>query len=216
VGYLDHWLERLVGEFVGRDDTLLVIASDHGEEFLDHGGMGHHLSLYDEVNRIAFLLHGRGIRPGVQDVAVGGIDFAPTLRELVGYAPSTADHDGRSLVPLIAERTTDEARRARAEELGQRVLLAHRWSPEINLYAAIHDGWKVIRGPLRTQLYDLGADPDERVDLVAEEPERTRALEQAIEAYLARDYEPDSESTSVTLDSALMQTLEDLGYVETD
>jgi arylsulfatase A-like enzyme len=46
------------------DDTLVVVMSDHGDEFWDHGGVDHVHTLYDELLRVAWFMTGPGVEPG--------------------------------------------------------------------------------------------------------------------------------------------------------
>lgn len=215
IGYLDHWIEEMWKDLELGEDTLLVVVSDHGEEFLDHGGMGHHLTLFQEVNRILYLFHGPGlgIRPGVRAEAVSGIDLLPTILSFAGVADVPGARDGVSLVPLLRAEAGLPEDDALERTLSERTLFAHRWGNDLNLYAAIQGGWKRIEGPFGTWLYDLRVDRTERNDLSKQEPDRLRALGEALEAYRARDFTGPSEETDVGIDDELLRKLEELGYV---
>jgi arylsulfatase A-like enzyme len=87
IRYLDSHLHRLVNELkrLGLTDTSwIIVASDHGEEFLEHGRLGHNTTLYDEVLRVPLLIHLPGAKYGGRRIAaqVGLIDLAPTLLEV--------------------------------------------------------------------------------------------------------------------------------------
>ena len=51
--------------------TLVLVTSDHGEEFLDHGAWGHERTLYEELVRVPMIVHGlsrrRNLRPMVAE-----------------------------------------------------------------------------------------------------------------------------------------------------
>lgn len=85
------------------DDTLILVLSDHGEEFWEHGGLGHGSALYDEQIRIPCILklprgaHAGAVRSGVSQL----LDLGPTLLDLVGI-PAPPSFEGRSLRALIA------------------------------------------------------------------------------------------------------------------
>lgn len=102
VRYADDQLGRLVdalraaGEL---DDTLLVIVSDHGEEFFERGARGHaHNNLFRELSHVPLVLHWpAGLQAGtVVDSRVQGIDLMPTLLDLAGLDP-LPETDGRSV-----------------------------------------------------------------------------------------------------------------------
>ncbi len=158
--YTDHNIERMLGKLaaLGRlDDTLVVITSDHGEEFMERGFLGHKHTLYEEVLRIPLIFRLPGQIPA--GTRHGGlvslIDVAPTLADwcdLGGFAHTY----GRSLRPVLEGR-----RRATVEpvpvELTVRPLDFHQ--------RGVHLGdQKVIRfAPERAEVvFDLAADPKER------------------------------------------------------
>jgi arylsulfatase A-like enzyme len=104
-----HWVDRNIGQLLKelqeRDlmrKTILVITSDHGEGFREHGLEGHAKTLYREVSEVPFIIAlPFELSPGivVPDL-VANVDVWPTLLDLLGL-PALPDTDGRSLVPLI-------------------------------------------------------------------------------------------------------------------
>jgi len=68
------------------DETLFVITSDHGEEFMEHGSIKHGHSLYEEIVRVPLTIRYRGARAGrvLDGAEVSAIDIAPTLLGLCG------------------------------------------------------------------------------------------------------------------------------------
>lgn len=152
IHYVDGVLEEILALFDflpgAEQPGILMIASDHGEEFWDHGDDGHRLSLHYEVNRIALMVSGPGIEPGVRPENVSGVDVLPTLLDLVG-APPPESSDGRSLVPLLREGESAEAHTLR-RALGERPLLAHRAdrrNSDKELWAVVLGPWKLIVTP---------------------------------------------------------------------
>ncbi len=106
-------LDRIIGDFLSSYKTLtpnrktiVVITSNHGDEFYEHGRIDHGMTLYDEVIRIplAMVVPG-GARNKQIGQQVRNIDILPTLFELVGipYAPD-AVMEGKSLVPAMSGR----------------------------------------------------------------------------------------------------------------
>jgi len=83
------------------DDTIVVLTSDHGEEFLEHGQIGHERSLHRELLEVPLLLHVPGLEPRrVSSGTAGLADLVPTLLELLGL-PQPSPLDGTSLAPLL-------------------------------------------------------------------------------------------------------------------
>jgi arylsulfatase A-like enzyme len=73
------------------DDSLIIITSDHGEEFLEHGLLRHGFQLYDETIRVPLIFYWKNhLDSQVKDVIASGIDIAPTIMNLCGLdAPSS-------------------------------------------------------------------------------------------------------------------------------
>ena len=83
------------------DNTLIVVVSDHGEEFWDHGWTAHGHSLYQELTHCALLMWNPKLLPAPRRVAnpVQLVDVMPTVLDLLGLKiPEVAE--GQSLVPL--------------------------------------------------------------------------------------------------------------------
>lgn len=81
-------------------DTIVIVTSDHGEAFLEHGRIGHERTLSEEVLSIPLLVAAPGLAPRVVEEVVGLADLVPTVLELVGRARE-GRLDGQSLVPLL-------------------------------------------------------------------------------------------------------------------
>jgi arylsulfatase A-like enzyme len=107
IGWVDEQLARLVAELEVRGiagSTLLVLTSDHGEEFREHGRLGHGRTLYEEQLHVPLLLHHASLPPERRREPVSLIDVGPTLFDLAGVPPP-AGLPGRSLRDLVpAER----------------------------------------------------------------------------------------------------------------
>ncbi|MDG2305924.1 MAG: sulfatase [Candidatus Binatia bacterium] len=73
-----------LGERGLSEQTLVVVTSDHGEEFWEHGGVEHGHTLYDEVLRVPLVLRGPGVHAGRVVERIVGLDrLAPTLLALL-------------------------------------------------------------------------------------------------------------------------------------
>jgi arylsulfatase len=180
VRYTDDGLGELVAGLRERgawDETLFVLTSDHGEQFLEHGVLGHGFDLYQEVVRVPLLARGPGVAPALvveQPVAI--VDLAASVLELAGHGdPSGAFGDGRSFASLARGELADgEAPRAEIlmeNEFGQddRRLRDYVFSGvrrgAHKLVLCQRDVWNHVQ---TLELYDLEADPGERRNLLAE------------------------------------------------
>jgi arylsulfatase A-like enzyme len=154
------------------DETVLVIASDHGEAFGEGGMLGHGRQLHEAVVRIPLVMRGPAPLAGGRRIeeSVGLIDVLPTFLDLAGL-PAIEGADGRSLLPLVrgetgghpvlSEEIRNESNTRRQEGTFLASLRTERWK-----YVAAYD-WRA--GTVTERLHDLERDPDERVDLYATE-----------------------------------------------
>jgi len=164
VRYVDSEFRRLLSglEALGEADrTLVVVTSDHGEEFGEHGRIGHGLTLYDEVLRVPLILRLPRIVPaGLRvPVQVSLVDLMPTLLDLLHIpVPDTAQ--GRSLVPLLGD--------PRAAAFASRPVFAELKVAGLEAVGVRYAGYKWVfpRQPgAQVETYDLGADPGEQRDV---------------------------------------------------
>lgn len=101
-------------------DTLVVITSDHGEEFLDHGRMLHSHTLFDELLHVPLIVRGPGVPAALRiPEQVRTIDVTATLLEAAGVPAD--DLDGRSLAPFWREPGRVAARPALSARHGMTV-----------------------------------------------------------------------------------------------
>lgn len=169
----DHQLERLAGELERRGlmkNTVLVVTSDHGEEFEDHGRMSHGLSLYEEVVRVPLVIHAPHrsdrITAGLRGGSASLTDVVPTLMDLLGLA-SGEKLDGVNLADRL--RPDDKAREEAGEEKeAERPHLFHLDHVDGVGLALTRGHDKLVLGklPYRKEIYDLAADPAERHNLI--------------------------------------------------
>jgi len=100
VGVVLRALERLKLA----EQTLVIVVSDHGEEFFEHGGLGHRRTLYEEVVRTPMLLRMPRVLPVNRTIAgpVSLADLLPTTLDLLGI-PHQASPGSVSLWPAIRD-----------------------------------------------------------------------------------------------------------------
>ncbi len=93
VNYIDTQIGRIIGalkELDLYDDTIIVIAGDHGEEIGEHSEYGHRFRFYDECLRVPIIFHSPQLEEHRVDALVDLRDLAPTLSTLAGVAPNPA------------------------------------------------------------------------------------------------------------------------------
>ena len=165
IAELDAEIGRLLGELEGRgllDSTVVIIASDHGEEFQEHGVMGHGNSLYRPSLRVPLLIRLPGAARGgtVVTTPVSLRSIPATVVDALGLAEGSP-FPGRSLLAAAAERDPI------LSELNA-VSRALAWAPiaKGDMRSLIYGPYHYIRDGDRTeQLFDVEHDPNETSDL---------------------------------------------------
>jgi arylsulfatase A-like enzyme len=148
------------------DDTLIVVTSDHGEEFFDHGSVGHGHTVYEELLHVPLVVRLPGAAAGAGArcrAEVGLVDLLPTACEILG-TECPEGMEGRSLVPLLQGAGRDRWPQVTFADFldGQRSARAGRY--------------KIIYRGLARTLFDLEVDPEETRDLSDEQPIAFAAL----------------------------------------
>ncbi len=191
IRFVDEELRRLfegLGAAGRGERTWVVLTGDHGEEFKDHGSVGHGRQLYEEVVRVPLLIGRPAARPDDATpgrrvaTPVSGVDLMPTILRLAGAAPPPG-LQGRSLVPFLPPGAAERAADAVGEPPpADRTLVSETVRLNASRKTVRQGPMKLIRfmEDNRIELYDLAADPGERRDLAAARPAERRALLRAL------------------------------------
>ena len=188
------------------EETIVVVLSDHGEEFLEHGGFLHN-ALFQEILHVPLIFRfpaGLGLPSGrrVQDV-VRLVDVVPTLLEVMGL--SAPEHlQGASLLPLIE-----------GEETLARSVFS-QWLAGGRIVSLRVGDWKYIRVKRDEQLFDLSRDPKESVDRLSERQEVLAGMQAQVDEIIGQSYafaEAQTPARSPELDRETREQLEALGYL---
>jgi arylsulfatase A-like enzyme len=155
-----HYIDAVLAPFVAElgDDAIVVLVSDHGEEFWEHGMLGHGFNLYEEAVRVPLIVAAPGLPASRITAPVSLMDLAPTLVELGGGTPHGAH--GSSLVAAM------RGDQGAAQALAARPLPLGRTSFRHDAWGVVVGGKKWVTADGHEEVYDLAADPHERTDLV--------------------------------------------------
>lgn len=203
------------------NETAIFVTADHGEEFLDHGSIGHGHTLYEELTHVPLIAsvpdRGGGVRI---DEPVSHVDVVPTLLALAGIESPARDltdvHGERS--PVVSELVI--------RNKVMRTLVGDRWklhqksvvnSPD----SEATDSGCAVNSTASTSetlsLFDLSSDPKETTNLIDTDDGRVHAarLSGCLDEWSSR-YQPlyDEQHHEVEVDERVVQRLRDLGYVE--
>jgi arylsulfatase A-like enzyme len=206
------------------EETLVVFAGDHGEEFLEHGKMFHGQSVYGELTRVPLIMRWPGGIPGGKtvDAVTETIDVMPSVLEMSGIAPPEGVQ-GHSLVPLLREDSGSwQNRPAISEKAKTKPGEGAPWPADTESYSIIDGGFKLVHNRTRKEetpeyeLYDAAKDPFDQADLAAQHPDVVKRLAEALEGWYKMANEaklaPDSEGTA-GLSQKQLERLRSLGYI---
>ncbi len=205
IRYTDDVLRELfadLGAIGFLERSLVIVTSDHGEEFAEHGGLLHRDTLYDELLHVPLILQGIGVPSGrVEPRLVSSVDIAPTILAAAGLVPP-AHMAGRDLLTPAAPEEPEPA-------------VFSQYSDRH--YSLRTERWKLILSPRarRAELYDLHRDPGETTDLAAEKPQQVHRLRQRLRAWRSGCPELDYvERDRPELSEEAARRLRALGYAD--
>lgn len=197
--YFDFHFARILEELRRTqelDNTIIVLLSDHGEEFWEHGGFAHGHSLYKEVLHVPLLIrYPPKLQPAQVNTFISSKDIYPTLVSLSGIKipPNLA---GKTLIPAIFNSTSMSYDPIFSEGivLGQEKLSVIEEKKKLiqntgltyqSTLPLLGDLTKyVINNHKRSfELYHLDTDFKETSDVMAQQPELARALKNKLSAF---------------------------------
>jgi arylsulfatase A-like enzyme len=182
------------------DDSIVVFASDHGEEFLEHGHVKHCRTLFDSSIRVPFILKIPGVEGKTVARPVQNLDLVPTILDYLGVKAG-APFEGRSLRPVIGKD-------APPDQL--------QYGLQGTLRSASDGRFKLIQDLASgaVSLFDLAADPGETADVLRRERRAYARLRDSLTAWIARDEGQGTAQASVQKAREAEKKLRSLGYIE--
>ena len=206
------------------DNAVVIVTADHGEELMDHGHVGHGVTLYDEVIHVPLIValphQRRGTR---QEHVVSLVDVAPTLLDLVGVSPppsfeghvlSEARDRGDSRAELSAPPLGLQASRGDGVAYSELIDAASEKMGRKHDRAVVVGQRKLIVGVTgENQHYDLQKDPRET------NPNGLRSLDQlsmrqTVDRLSTRRARQETRPSAHHLDEAVRDRTRVLGYGE--
>jgi len=202
---------------------MIIITSDHGEEFLEHGGTGHGFTLYEEQLRVPLI-----IKPPLKkfrraenesNTNVGIIDITPTVLDYLNL-PLISTFEGRSLRPLIdTEIKTSTTYIAEAaifhnmyatvqgghKYIGNRFIPAKLLSPSL-WFVTIRSFFKFKKD----ELYSIGNDPYEQNNLFEQEQELASVMRHDLLEHIKKS----NAGQQIEINKETMEQLRSLGYIQ--
>jgi choline-sulfatase len=169
VRYMDEYLGELLADLERagvREDTLIIVSADHGENLGELNVYGDHQTADEYTCNVPLVVEGPGVEPGVDEEFHYNVDLAPTVTDLVG-GDVASGWDGRSFADSVTDGETDGR--------DYLVLTQGTWAcqravrfDDYLLVRTYHDGFKDFDA---VELYDLKEDPHETESVAHERPD---------------------------------------------
>ena len=214
-----RYVDKIIGELLDllrtsrlSNNTCVVLTSDHGEEFGEHGDFLHDQpKLYEELIRVPliFWCPSRFTGGHVVDEPVSLIDVMPTVLDIADV-PTAAGIDGASLYPALDGHSLPRDGTTFSQVDGSLV------GEDGSTMALRKQRYKFILSTIdgSEELFDLHKDPTEEQDLSRRRPELAQKLRTELEATLrANPPRQKPDATPVEPDPALLERLRALGYM---
>jgi arylsulfatase A-like enzyme len=215
VSFIDHCVGRILQvlkETGLYDRSLVVVTSDHGEEFWEHGNVSHGHSLHRELLRVPLVMRFPEKIPA--GTLVHGrfrlLDLSPTILGILGVPPGP-EMQGTNMAAAVAAGSIDTTLTAFGEALiyygEQKALLT--------------DGWKLVYVPEsgKSELYSLATDPEELSNVAQAHPEMRDSLTAELLHWMEQSRAinhalPAETGSRAVVDGALRQQLQAMGYLQ--
>jgi arylsulfatase A-like enzyme len=206
-------LQRALEEAGVWDETVFILAADHGEGLWEHGWIGHNVQVYEPSARIPLIVRfpaGVGPRGERITAPVDLVDIAPTVADVFGVRDqggADREFQGRSLLPVIAGAPG-------------RPVVVSRTVWERPRYALRDGRWTFIYDTANgnEELFDTAADPGEMQDVAPQHPLRAAYLRETLLQWVGSVFRPGADATagpeSMSRDEC--EALQALGYLSGD
>jgi arylsulfatase A-like enzyme len=212
INYLDAKIKDMFELFAWNNNTTVVIVSDHGEEFFEHGKAQHGNNLYVETLHVPLLIYSPhdSIANLRIENPVSTLDILPTLRDLAGLPADSLDV-GISLVPhMRGERPSED-----------RYVLSHllrreeEWGADLLSRSVVHGHWHyIVNVPYSEELYDMSFDPREKYNKIEDVRPTAQWMKQYLEEFEETCRRFQQVNVQVPLDDERLKELRSLGYVK--
>ncbi len=205
--YIEDMLNYLDRPQIQRK-TIVIILSDNGEDFGEHGEFDHGWNIYNSGTHAPFIVSVPRMKAGVYRDLVQAVDVFPTLLDLIGI--------NRTAIPLEGESLLSILRGKGASHVGERYLISQHRGTDVTAIRSTR--WKMYKNntPERgfIELYDLMTDPDEQRDVLGKHMDIARQLDTVLTHTLSASpkYASVSGAFPDWLDEEKRKTLMNEGY----
>lgn len=229
IKFLDNNIKKLSDELAELnlwDQSLVIITSDHGDEFGEHGQFGHMNLPYNTLSQVPLILKlpsKFNIGEKIITHEVRLLDIVPTILDLLNIQPTSEEKSqmaGQSLAPLIKGSTSEyKINHVITEKFVPQTEGKYEELSWDRIQASVKQGsWKFILDNLnqKKELYDLNSDPYERKNMISDQKEIADKLNSFLVNHLKEMLEGKSHAAPQELEEKgkVKQRLKDLGYLD--
>jgi arylsulfatase A-like enzyme len=217
-----RWTDQIIGKIIkllehsgSIDDTMIIITSDHGEAFKEHGKYGHSNTLFDEEIKISLIIYYPKLFPSQKcENLVSLIDIEPTIAEVL-HLKRNSNKPGISLLKIINGYDRKNP------------ILCEIDKGDLKLRSVRSSDWKFVFNQQKTEqtFFDLGNDPEEKIGILinGELPFNSNFVKNNVENSFAYYqmilktepyFKSDLFQNNAQLDNEQVKYLETLGYFQ--
>jgi arylsulfatase A-like enzyme len=198
--------------------TLVILTSDHGEEFFDHGGVKHGYTLYNELIKIPTIMRYPSLIPGGTEVdeIVQSIDIVPTILEAAGVEKPEI-MNGKSLLSLIRGKDVNWRDYAISEVswVDAKAIVTKKWKYIHHFETELVLSYLCDKYTKGRELYDLESDPKELNNIYVENKEIAGKLYNQMMSVLPKsERERVKLGETIEIDEETQEQLRSLGYLK--
>ena len=223
IRFIDENIKKIVSFLMSENrlkDTVIIITSDHGEEFWEHNNFEHGHTLYNELLRVPLIITGNKIEHSEIASPVSLIDLSSTILEIVNIEADRFTQQGVSLLRTL---------NSKKDKLQSSIFAVGTFYGD-EKYCLIKDNKKIIfntgkiakKAPLvgyknknRLEFYDLEEDLFERENLANNEGKMVYQLEDELGKFKKKEsiFQVEYDETVIVIDKKLKEKLSSLGYL---
>ena len=208
-------------------NTLMVVLADHGEEFWEHGSMGHGQTMYQEQLAVPLFFHGPGLEPRADARPVETLHILPTMAAFAGLGPrpqwqgyDLLSGEDQGLQPLVRGSQGVATPCPETRPVFSNTYASY---PRMNVHTemVLNGDLKLIRNHVSDaiELYDLAEDPLETTNIAPQRPDAAAHMRLLLDEHRATNVRHTGgrvKPESVQLPPDLVEQLKALGYFPAD
>jgi arylsulfatase A-like enzyme len=224
IRYIDDNIQRIL-TFLQQEhlfeNTVVIVTSDHGEEFWEHNNFEHGHTLYNELIRVPLIISGGTIESSNITARVSLIDVLPTVLDMTDIPVDSLNLQGVSLLKTVQHN--DNSRLlpvfATGTLYGNEKYCLIRGNKKMIVTSDKKEGkWDLIgyRNENRSELYNVPTDADEHENLIATHDEDRISMVKDLESFagMASAFQQEGEESGIVVSGVLKERLNALGYLE--